>query len=268
MELNDATIEAISQLARMASHPIDHPQGGKCIMRPDGVIDWLQPLDPMMTHVIAHPTAFDAQAIIAYVNRFKVGDSKNQVTTIFANPQTYKVRAVIDYHEGDRPNRCHHTIEAAIPFSEQWLRWAAIDGKSYTQMDFAEFLEENLNDIVQPEPAVFLDLVTNLQAKKSVSFESGVRLSDGSNQLVYAEAIEAKGRGTITVPSVFEIGVPIFDKGDGYQVKCLLRYRIRDGQLVFVVKVHRRRFLEQTAFTDICGLIENGTGLPIINAWA
>jgi len=269
METTNEFVESVAALTRQTMTAIDHPQGGKAIMRPDGTLEHLRPIDPPMTHVKQKVAALDADAFISYVNRFKITAGDNAAkTTIFANPQGAKLRAVIDYHSGVAPDRCDHAISFDVPVSEQWSRWRAIDGKAMSQMDFAEFIEENCADIVDPPAAAFLDLVTGLQARKKVAFESGVRLQDGSHQITFAEDVEAKGRGAMTVPSEFSIGVPIFFNGDAYKVRCLLRYRINEGVLTFFIKLHRRQFLEYTAFADVCAAVAAGTDLPVLYAWA
>lgn len=272
-------VEAIAGLARPLV--FDHPAGGRAVILPNGGVQHLAPIDAPMTHVKQSVAAFDATSFAAYVNRFKqtapiiddetaevVKDEYAGITTIFADPNTSCLRAVIDYHEYDDPGRCAHSIRYDVPWSEQWGRWRAIDGKAMSQVDFAEFIEENLQDIVEPEGATFLDLVTGLQAKKRISFESGVRLQDGTNQLTYAEDVEAKGRGNLLVPSEFAIGAPIFFGGESYRVRCLLRYRIDEGRLIFIIKIHRRQFIEQTAFQHICQTVAEITGIPVLNAWA
>lgn len=262
-------VDAISRLARAALPVIDHPQGGKAIMRPDGTLEHLRPLDPVLSHVKQKVAALDTSSFVAYVNRFKVcADGEGEKTTIFADPKGAKLRAVIDYHAGEKPDRCEHAITFDVPVSEQWSRWRAIDGKGMSQIEFAEFIEENCLDIVDPPAATFLDLVTGLQAKKKVAFESGVRLQDGSHQITFAEEVEAKGRGQMLVPSEFSIGVPIYFNGEAYKVRCLLRYRIHEGALTFFIKLHRRQFLEYTAFSDVCTAVSTGTSLPVLYAWA
>lgn len=263
-------IDAISRLARQASQSFSHPQGGIGVMRPDGLIQHIPAIDPPLSHVKQSVIAFDPEAFVAYVNRFKIvsGKEKADCTTIFADPNKYHIRSIIDYHVGAVPERCAHSVQFNVPFSEQWKRWSAIDGKPLTQSEFAEFIEENALDIVDPPAAVFLDLVTNLQSKKKVSFESGVRLQDGAHQLLFAEEVETKGRGIMTVPAEFALGVPIFLNAEAYKVRALLRYRISEGIVAFIVKLHRRLFLEQTAFKDVCGVIGSSTGLPVLNAWA
>jgi uncharacterized protein YfdQ (DUF2303 family) len=267
--IDHSTIDAISNLARQGSQVFNHPQGGTAVMGPDGRIHHIAPIDPILTHVKQNVAAYDSEAFVSYVNRFKVigSDKEAECSTIFADPNRHYVRCIIDYHIGAKTNRCAHNVQFNVPCSEQWKRWIAIDGKPLTQSEFAEFIEENALDIVDPVAAVFLDLVTNLQSKRKVAFESGVRLQDGSHQLLYAEEVEAKGRGTMAVPAEFHLGVPIFLNAEAYKVRALLRYRINEGSVAFIVKLHRRLFLEQTAFKDVCNVISAGTGLPVLNAW-
>ena len=260
-ETSAAFVDSIARLARQGHERFDHPQGGVAIMRPDGVLEHLRPIDMPLTHVKQVVAFHDAGSLIHYVNRFKHDGVK---TTIFADYTAPKIVAIIDYHDGGVPDYLHHRAEFVPPWSEQWARWRAIDGKPMSQTDFAEFIEENMVDVVAPEGAVFLDLVTGLMAKKKVSFESGIRLQDGSNQLTYAEDIEARGKGNMVVPSDFSIGLPVFFGGDSYRVRCLLRYRINDGTLTFIIKINRRLFIEQTAFAEMSEAIAKGTGLTVL----
>lgn len=262
-EFNDAAITAIAELARNGQQIFDHPQGGKAVLKPDGEVVHLQPVDKPLTHIKQKVQMLDTGSFVAYVNRFQ----DNGVTTIFGDYRAMKIRALIDYHsrlDQPQPGRLAHDVEFIPPWSEQWARWRVIDGKPQTQREFAEFIEENLQDVVTPEGAAFLDLVTGLQATKKVAFASGVRLHDGSNQLTYSEDVEARGKGTITFPSEFEIGVPLLFGGEAYRIRCLLRYRIDEGKLVFAVRVHRRLFLEQTAFNDVVAEVAKGTGLQVL----
>ena len=260
--INAEAIAAIVILANQGATPFDHPKGGKAVRLPNGSIQHLEPIDAVLTHVKQSVKMIDAESFVAYVNRFKGGGDK---TTIFADYTGPKIKACIDYHEKDRPDYLHHDVTFVPPWSEQWARWRGIDGKAMSQTDFAEFIEENMADVVDPAGAVFLDLVTGLQAKKKVSFESGIRLHDGSNQLTYNEEIEAKGRNTMLIPSEFSIGVPIFYQGAAYKVRAFLRYRIDEGRLLFTIKINRRLFVEQTAFSDITKLISEKTGLTVLN---
>lgn len=254
-------IQSIAELTRQSMDTFPHPQGGVAVRLPNGDVKHLEPIDKPLTHIKQTVKTLDAESFITYVNRFKAADK----TTIFADYTGPRIRACIDYHSTEKPDYLHHDVSFIPPWSEQWARWRTIDGKNLGQIEFAEFVEENMGDVVEPDGAIFLDLVTGLQAKKKVSFESGVRLHDGSNQLTYHEEIEAKGRNTMTIPSEFAVGVPIFYFGEAYKVRCLLRYRIDDGKLIFVIKINRRLFVEQAAFNDITKIIAEKTGLKVLN---
>ena len=252
-------VDAVAALARQGAAVFDHPAGGKGVMKPDGSVQHLPPLLPELTHVKQKVTLQDEASFVAYVNRFKQDDQ----TAVFASLKPFGFSAILDYHRPAEPFRLDHRAAFSVQWAEQWARWQAIDGVPLTQSAFAEHVEENMQDIVAPEGAAFLDLVTGLSATKKVSFVSGVRLHDGCNQLTYAEDVEAKGKGTMVFPSEFAIGLPVFFGGEAYRVKCFLRYRIEEGKLVFVIRIHRRTYVEQTAFTDIVSRVEDGVGLPV-----
>lgn len=261
-ETDKTDIEAVAALARSGMQVIEHPQGGLAMMRPDGNVTHLPPLHKPLAHVVQTVHVTTADAFVHYVNRFKRGP-----TTVFAKAVPPKVVGLIDYHDGTTPDRCEHVAVFEPPFSEEWARWRAIDGTPMGQIAFAEFIEENTIDVVEPDGASLLDIVTGLQAHKKVTFESGIRLHDGSNQLTFHEQVEANGRGTIKVPSEFSIGVPVFFGGDAYRVRCMLRYRIDEGKLAFTIRMLRRTFIEQTAFQDVAKAVAEGTGLTVIDGW-
>lgn len=261
-DMTDEAVISIANLARQSNTPFDHPQGGKAIVLPTGTLERLPPIDATLTHIKQSVDVLNAESFSEYVNRFK-GDGIK--TTIFADYRRPLVKAYIDYHEPGKPDYLHHAVTFSPPWSEQWNRWRGIDGKSLAQIDFAEFIEENIADIVTPDGAAFLDIITGLQAQKKVTFESGVRLQDGTNQITFHEDIEAKGRSAMVIPSEFSIGAPVFFGGEAYKVRCLLRYRIVDGRLTFAVKINRRLFIEQTAFADIAAVIAEKTALTVLS---
>ena len=259
-ETNAETVDAIANLVRQTIAPFEHPRGGKAVVLPSGEIGHLEAIDPILTHTKQKASFNDTASFVAYVNRFKGAE-----TTIFGDYKSSNVRAVIDYHGKESPDYLGHNAYFAPPFSEQWKAWRGIDGNPLSQASFADFIEENLIDVVKPDGAVFLDLVTNLQAKKNVMFNSGIRLSDGSNQLTYQEEVEARGKGNMIVPTEFDLGLPIYFGGVKYKVRCLLRCRIDEGKLVFVIKIHQRLTTEQTAFADITKAIAEGTEIIVLN---
>lgn len=241
----------------------DHPQGGEALVVPEGYqMLYLPPVDPLLGKINQNVETIDDASFSAYVNRFKASHPE---ALIFADQRKFHHLAVLDYHAADgNADYARHRVSFKPMFDESYARWRDIDGKSLAQDVFAGFVEENIQDIVSPDGAVFLDLISNLQAKRDVSFKSGVKLQNGSVQVTYAETTEASGLGEMTFPSDFSIGLPVFFGTQGFRMRCLLRYRIEERKLKFIVKIHRRVMAEQEAFAEITKAIAAATGVPVI----
>ncbi|MCH1933271.1 YfdQ family protein, partial [Shewanella sp. A25] len=76
--------------------------------------------------------------------------------------------AIVDYHAPDKAAHGAHVAAMALPYSEEWKAWTAIDGKLMPQREFARFIEENAVDVVAPSGADLLEVVRDLQAVRKV----------------------------------------------------------------------------------------------------
>lgn len=223
----------------------------------------VEPIDaPLSGHIRQSVRLDDAGSFGDYVNAFKTGRSR-----LFVSVQQHAMTALLDYHapaSGETAGTAdylHHTATYVMPFSEEWARWSRIDGTPLPQMKFAEFLEENLADIVDPAGASVLEVALNLQSKKKVQFDSGVRLQDGTTQLTFREEMESGGKGNMVVPTEFTIAIPVFFGGARYKIKAFLRYRIEEGKLTFHVVLHRKQFMLQDAVQEAAKAVGEATGL-------
>ncbi len=218
--------------------------------------------EPLSGHIRQAVRLDDADSFAGYVNAFKTPRSR-----LFVSVSRNTMTALLDYHAGaeggeaGKPDYLHHKATYEMPFSEEWKRWNAIDGRPMAQMAFAEFLEENLADVVDPPGASVLEVALQLQQKKKVQFDSGIRLQDGTTQLTYREEVENAGKNNMKVPAEFTIGIPVFFGGDRYKIKVLLRYRIDDGKLAFHVVLHRKQFMLQDAVQQAAARIGEETEL-------
>ncbi len=266
-EIDGKTGQQIERLTLESMQFKATPDGGLAAVLPPGcTLQEMKPLETKLPFVVQTEMMLTTSSFCHYVNRFKRSE-----TQIFGDYQVPKLVARIDYHKPglgetsrhDAQN-CAHNVEYRPPWSDQWARWREIDSRPISQADFAEFIEENYMDIRDPDHAELLDMVSNLAARKRVNFTSGVRLQDGSNELQWGETVDAKvGKGSVVVPPAFELGIPILFDGQPYKIKVHLRYRISDGVLVFICKISRRRFMEQTAFEDILIEVEKETEITV-----
>lgn len=159
-------------------------------------------------------------------------------------------------------------LRVSIDFrpTPQWVKWQAIDGKMLDQEDFAEFVEENLDDIASPPKADFLDIVTFLQATRSLSFRSGLRLASGAIQFEHAESIDARvGAGSVEVPAEFTLGIAPLFGAPSYEVPARFRYRLNGGKLTLGIKLQRVETMMAKILEDIVAKIERGANISVLD---
>lgn len=132
-------------------------------------------------------------------------------------------------------------VEIAFRPTPQWTKWKAIDGTMMPQTQFAEFIEDNLEDVVDPVAGQMLEIATYLQATRTVNFKSGLRLSSGLIQFINEQSEDAKvGSGKIDVPETITLALaPVFGLPP-YRIPTRFRYRLsQDGKLTLGIKMQR-----------------------------
>jgi len=149
------------------------------------------------------------------------------------------------------------------PISEEWKRWTASNKQPFNQKGFAEFIENNLLDVVQPVGGELLEVARSLEARSEVKFSSGVRLQNGNQALRFEEVTTAKAgeKGELEVPEMLKLGLPVFAFGERYEVKARLRYRIKDGALTFHYELDNPHRVVEHATRELMKQIEEATGL-------
>jgi uncharacterized protein YfdQ (DUF2303 family) len=201
--------------------------------------------------------------------RFIREEATNQ-TRIYGNLKEGRFKAVFNDHKGDGEPIAgwrDYTAAYTCPTSTEWQTWKAKSGVQMNQVQFAQFIEDNLPDIAQPPAAEMLEVSRTLEAKKKVNFAQGIRLSNGQNELTYEEQIEGSaGKGKFKIPEEFVIGIPVLEGGLRYAVNCRLRYRIGDGgNLTMWYEIIRAHKIMEDAIHAVWKDIEEKTGKTIFN---
>lgn len=196
-----------------------------------------------------------------------VQDQADESTRIYRTVEPPRFVAVFNDHAGT-PGWGDYRAVYDCPLSTEWRAWKGSDKRSMTQADFAQFIEDNLPDIVEPAAASMLEISRTLQAKKKVAFASAIRLDNGQQQFTYEEKIDGTSgaKGQIQVPEVFTIGVPVFEGGPRYAVRARLRYRISDqGALAMWFDLERPHKIIEDAVAQLKKVVEEATGIKTIN---
>lgn len=210
----------------------------------------------------------DTDSFIGYVKRH----GSLTACTIWADvdyaEEKAKFQAVINDHgeKEDEQAWRDHVAHYAPQFSPEYLRWAGKNRTVMSQVDFAEFLDNNQMDIASPQgfpsSAEMLQMALNFEAKQDLRFKSSVRLQNGGTDMTF---VQDDDKGTIERMKVFDkfaIGIPVYFGGDAYQINARLRYRHREGKVVFWYELVRPDLTMKAATDTIIAKIKAECGQP------
>lgn len=260
--LSPDTIDKIFEKGAANAPTIERPDGGKEVLLPDGyTAHTIPPLEKPLTRIRQGVSFYDCVSFVEYVNRFKNDNSR-----IFALPghlsgdNKASLTAILDYHKPGSPDHGAHVVRYIPKYSEPWKRWTT--APPMEQGDFAEFIEENRADIRSPEAAVLLDIVSKFKATKKVDYDSVMHQPNGDILIGWSEKTEVQGSRTgVNVPTELVLGLPVFFKGDLYQLVMLMRYKLNNGKVAFRIKPDRHEYVEQAAFDEITKAIAEQTSI-------
>jgi uncharacterized protein YfdQ (DUF2303 family) len=257
---------------------------------PEGIK--LQSIKPFLDEYLTAPerrkgvaklTSLDS--FIAHVNRFKDDDS-----ALFANDsrESPSITAVLDYHcigSDSNPRFGEHRSFYNLPLSNEWGHWHGSNGKSFTQAEFAAFLEDRIVDVINvhddmvlseriasfkelirgsfASPTKLMELAAGLNVTQDEDVKSNYNLQSGEAQLGYTSKHRGEDGQPLTVPKMFMIAIPVFLHGALYQIAVRLRYRLKQGTISWFYEMHQTDLVFDDAFTDTCNQASEQTKLPI-----
>lgn len=191
----------------------------------------------------------------------------NDATRIFYTPNG-QFLAVLDHHiqkgEEIKTQQRHgdHTARLALTPSPEWLAWAGMNEKQLGQQAMAEFVEDNLPDIIEPDAAVMLAAASGLHATTGGTFRQATNLANGEASFQFDEQVMGSIKSTgASIPTEFKIALRPWLGCDRYLVDCRFRYRVRDGALALHYKALRLHVVLETALEGIVQEIEKATDI-------
>ena len=255
-----AIINVVGRLGGFEVINVDDPSNGdqSCpvAVLPEGKrLESLRPL--LEEYVMAAPrrrdgTAVleDPQAFIELVNRHKDLDSVLFACARLTEPS---VTAVLDYHRKDHtPRFGEHRAHYAFPHSDEWKAWFGRNKREMNQKQFAEFIEDRLMDLAEPQKAgertreyvqaleatlsprgKVAEVSRQLEINIEQEFVSAQKLHNGEGQLIFKEKHTDVQGNPVQVPSAFLIEIPVFTRGALVVIPVRLRYRATKEAIIF-----------------------------------
>jgi uncharacterized protein YfdQ (DUF2303 family) len=267
--LTDKTLKEILRLGQTVGDPKTAPGGLPFVVIP--VECKVESLEKLVYNDFAERphrkkatvNVLDAASFIEYFQLFSDENSR-----VFADETKAKVLAILDYHAtGDNaPRWGQHRLSLDLRYSTEWARWTSNNAKRKTQTEFAEFVEDNTPDCLNPSAATMLEMAREMQAKTDVDFSSAIRLNNGQTRFKYTETIKGTyGSGDVDIPEEFTISIPVYIGGPRVGIRARLRYRLISGKLTIWYDLLRHEVVERDAFLATLQGIKDGLKVAIIN---
>ena len=159
-------------------------------------------------------------------------------STVWGNRNTGEVTAVYNDLDPTTSNaytrRDDRLVLRFVPDPDWATLFKAADGNWHTQEDFGDLIESAGHLITSHPAAELIEIVDDIRASKSGSFQSTIKRDRGSQHLTYSEEVTTKsGSSTnaLEVPREITLAARPFEDYPEVEVTCWLRLRIASGAL-------------------------------------
>ncbi|MET9973895.1 DUF2303 family protein [Streptomyces microflavus] len=206
----------------------------------------------------------DVESFLAYFDKHGNDDSE-----VYADVERRTITAVLDAHTAEDARWGGHRVELHLRETSAWRAWTSMDGQLIPQGQFAEFIEDNLVDLVEPTAATMLELAESFEVTTSAEFQSSQRLDSGARKFSYVEEQTGKAghKGDITIPATLTLALRPFEGTEPYKVIARFKYRLdkAKGELRLGFKIERPGDVLAAAFADIQTLIDSDVPMAVLN---
>jgi uncharacterized protein YfdQ (DUF2303 family) len=173
------------------------------------------------------------------------------------------------------------SAEYLFPVSDEWKAWAKLPD-SFSQAEFAEFLEDHVGDVIDPaaagdrtkalaatlgvqigSAARLMQLAKGLTIHVNAKSASVINLSTGEAAIQFSEEHTGEGGEQLRIPGAFGIRIPVFRQGESFQLPVRLRYRASSGRVTWMLVPHRIDETFDTAIDDAASKVIEATDCPL-----
>lgn len=204
--------------------------------------------------------------------------AKPESTSIYAQlePENGKLRllAMFDDHHStindrgeDIPGWRQHRAVFDPAKSTEWNDWTARDKTEMSQANFADFLEDHIDDIAAadgfPTGADMLAFATALEINSDKKLKSVVNTQTGGRALVFIDQADQETSAKLETFKKFRIGIQVFRGGPAYPLEARLKLRPNSGNPMFWYELIRPDAVFETAATAVIAVIDDNVAPTI-----
>lgn len=207
-------------------------------------------------------TARDVESFVSLFDKHASNDAE-----VYADETTSTITAVLDggapqdRAAGGTPDASwlDNRVELVLQKDPDWEAWAKIDGQLLPQATFAEFLEQQAHNVIDPLYADLLEIAQSIEVSVGTRFKAVNRTSTGERTLVVDEEHQASagGRGgDLTIPTELKVALRPWTDAEQFEVRVLFRYRLTPQGLALGVRLVRAEQLHREAWQSIAGRVQ------------
>lgn len=253
-------------------------EGGIQIRETDGYAqqrkqDWERAHADQPEFVHRNVTLVDVDSFLDYIRQNTLSDDSATVNAaeyahhageleLWADIDQRRITAILDGYNGLRK----HTATLQLKVSREWAEWAAIDGKLLDQVDFAQFVEDHLSTIAQPDAAQLLEICQTLEGSTGAVWKQQGILATGQRAWSYEEQVEAKGgvKGDLKPPPDLTLVLRPFQGSNLIPIVARFRFRPNQGAGIKLgVKLSEPEKALEDAFAVIVGDVQGSVPVHV-----
>jgi uncharacterized protein YfdQ (DUF2303 family) len=226
------------------------------------------------------------ESFLLHVNTFKEADR----SAIYADQGGGVLQCVYDYHKLNDPKFCDHKAYYNAKKSKQWNIWTGNNGNVMGQGEFAAFIENNALDLIDPpggdgydytladnailkigqtlntslaSASKVIELSRSFQVHERATATAAHNPSTGELTVEYVTEHKDASGGKLKVPGLFVIAIPVYEEGHNYRVVVRLRYRLKEGKMLWFYELYQPEKCIEDAFNEICKEAGETSGLTV-----
>ena len=133
------------------------------------------------------------------------------------------------------------------------------------QVDFAEFIEDHLSSIGEPDGAALLEICQTLQARTGVQFKQQSILANGQRTFAWEEDTLARAgqKGDMKIPGELTLVLRPFQGAAQAAVTARFRFRIQPTGLQLGIRLVERERILEDAFNVIVDGVQDGIPVKV-----
>jgi len=147
----------------------------------------------------------------------------------------YFIEAILDFHQKETGEAgwCQHRVVYILRESFEFSSWKEKNDLKTSQKNFALFMEDRIDDVVDPPGIKFLEMIKSLQATQTQRCNSIINTDTGDVRFEFDKTTVSRAPGEVEIPKRLRIAIPVFDGCEKIAFDVKIRHELKDGNLVF-----------------------------------